>query len=204
VLLVWVLLMENNRRGMFFGRRLPLSKEIIRVARKYHGYFFAWAVVYTFWYHPMVSTSGHLVGFFYMFLLMLQGSLFFTRVHVNRLWTLALEVSVLIHGTLVAVMQGNGIWPMFAFGFGGVFVITQMHGVGWSRAVRSLIALAYVAAVLVVYSERGWDQLNEIVRIPIIDYLLVLILAGLFGLGIWIARRVRPAPAPAAPARPPA
>jgi hypothetical protein len=202
VLLVWVLLMENNRRGMFFGRRLPLSKEIIRVARKYHGYFFAWAVVYTFWYHPMVSTSGHLVGFFYMFLIMLQGSLFFTRVHVNRLWTLALEVSVLIHGTLVAVMQGNGIWPMFAFGFGGVFVITQMHGVGWSRAVRSLVALAYVAAVLVVYSERGWDQLNEIVRIPIIDYLLVLILAGLFGLGIWIARRLRPTPAPAAPASP--
>jgi len=113
-----------------------------------------------------------------------------------------LEVSVLIHGTLVAVMQGNGIWPMFAFGFGGVFVITQMHGLGWSRAVRSLIALAYVAAVLVVYSERGWDQLNEIVRIPIIDYLLVLILAGIFGLGIWIARRVRPTPTPLTPVNP--
>jgi hypothetical protein len=202
VLLVWVLLMENNRRGMFFGQRLPLSKEIIRVARKYHGYFFAWATVYTFWYHPMVATPGHLVGFIYMFLLLLQGSLFFTRVHVNRLWTLALEVSVLIHGTLVAVMQGNGIWPMFAFGFGGVFVITQMHGVGWSRGVRALVAAAYVAAVLWVYSARGWERLNEIVRIPIIDYLLVLILAGLFGLGIWIARRLRPTSTPAVPAQP--
>ena len=36
----------------------------------------------------------------------------------------------MIHGTLVAVMQGNGIWPMFLFGFAGIFVITQMHGLG--------------------------------------------------------------------------
>jgi hypothetical protein len=28
----------------------------------------------------MENTWGHLVGFFYMFLLMLQGSLFFTRI----------------------------------------------------------------------------------------------------------------------------
>ena len=33
VLLVWVLLMENNRRGMFFGKPLPISKEIVRFAR---------------------------------------------------------------------------------------------------------------------------------------------------------------------------
>jgi len=88
VLLVWVLLMENNRRGMFFGKKLPIKQEIIRFARKYHGYFFAWATIYTFWYHPMVNTSGHLIGFLYMFLLMLQGSLFFTRIHTNRWWTL--------------------------------------------------------------------------------------------------------------------
>jgi len=99
-------------------------------------------------------------------------------------------------------MQGNGIWPMFAFGFGGVFVITQMHGVGWSRGVRALVAAVYVAAVLWVYSERGWDKLNEIVRIPVIDYVLVLLLAGLFGLGIWIARRVRRSSHPVAPAHP--
>ena len=130
VLLVWILLMENSRRGMFGGKKLPIKQEIIRFARKYHGYFFAWATIYTFWYHPMVNTSGHLIGFLYMFLLMLQGSLFFTRIHVNRWWTVLMEVSVMIHGTLVAVMQGNGIWPMFLFGFAGIFVITQMHGLG--------------------------------------------------------------------------
>ena len=194
VLLVWVLLMENNRRGLFFGQKVPFSKRIIGFARKYHGYFFAWAVVYTFWYHPMVSTSGHLIGFLYMFLLLLQGSLFFTRIHVNRIWTLVLEVSVLVHGTLVAVMQGNGIWPMFAFGFGGIFVITQMHGVGLSRLARGLILFAYIAAAVWVYSERGWAQLNEIIRIPVIDYVAVFVLAGLFGLGLWIAGLVRRQP----------
>lgn len=191
ILLVWVLLMENDRRGMFFGKRLPVSKRITRFARRYHGYFFAWATIYTFWYHPMEATSGHLIGFFYMFLLMLQGSLFFTRIHLNRVWTFIQEILVLAHGTLVAIMQGNGIWPMFAFGFGGVFIITQMHGLGLSRRWRGLLLGSYIAATIFIYSQRGWAQLNEIIRIPVIDYLAVLILAGLIGLGIWIGDRIR-------------
>ena len=137
LMLVWVLLMENPRRGLFFGKKIAFPRRLTDAARRYHGYYFAWAIVYTFWYHPMEATSGHLIGFLYMFLLMLQGSLFFTRAHVNRWWTLALEVAVLAHGTLVAIMQGEGMWPMFAFGFGGIFVITQMHGLGWSRPVRA-------------------------------------------------------------------
>lgn len=191
VLLVWVLLMENNRRGLFFGKKLPVKQAIIYFARKYHGYFFAWAIVYTFWYHPMVSTSGHLIGFLYMFLLMLQGSLFFTRIHINRWWTLLMEFTVLVHGTLVAVMQGNGIWPMFLFGFAGIFVITQMHGLGLKNWVKWLILAAYIGAVALVYSQRGWDKLNEIIRIPIIDYLAVVVLALIFGAGLWVAGKIR-------------
>lgn len=191
LLLVWVLLMENSRRGLFFGKKLPISTHITRFARKYHGYLFAWAIVYTFWYHPMESTAGHLVGFAYMFLLLLQGSLFFTRIHTNRWWTLAQELTVLAHGALVAVVQGNGLWPMFAFGFGGIFVITQMHGVGlrfWHKV--SLLTL-YVSATLLVYADRGWYRLNEVIRIPAIEYLAVLVLAGVLGAGLWLARRLR-------------
>ncbi len=191
VLLVWVLLMENSRRGMFFGAKLPVSQTVMRFARKYHGYFFAWAVVYTFWYHPAEATVGHLWGFFYTLLLLLQSSLMFTRVHVNRYWTFFLEFTVLVHGTLVAVMQGNGIWPMFLFGFGGIFVVTQMHGLRLSRLARSGLVGLYVAAVLYVYNSRGWDKLNEVVRIPLIDYLAVVILALIFGGGLWLARRLR-------------
>ena len=192
ILLIWVLLMENRRRGLAFGKPAPISKEIIRFARKYHGYFFAWATVYTFWYHPMVYTTGHIVGFFYMFLLLLQGSLFLTRIHVNRWWTLFQEVLVLIHGTIVAFMQGQDFWPMFAFGFGGVFVITQMHGVGLKRWTKNLILLIYIAGVGMVYNQRGWSQLNEIVRIPMIDYLAVFALAGVIGLILWFGKKLKP------------
>lgn len=190
ILLVWVLLMENSRRGLFFGKKVPFSKEVTRFARKYHGYYFAWAIIYTFWYHPMVSTSGHLIGFLYMFLLMLQGSLFFTRIHVNRWWTFFMEFIVLIHGTMVAVMNANNLWAMFAFGFGAVFVMTQMYGLGLPQKVRWLIIALYVGLALWVYN-GNWGQLNEIIRVPIIEYLAVFILAGIFWLGLWIAGKFR-------------
>ncbi|MCB9419134.1 MAG: hypothetical protein H6667_04990 [Ardenticatenaceae bacterium] len=188
ILLVWVLLMENSRRGLFFGKKVRVSGEINRFARQYHGYFFAWATIYTFWYHPMVSTPGHLVGFVYMFLLLLQGSLFFTRIHLNKWWTFFQEFIVLVHGTIVAVFQGNNLWPMFAFGFGGMFIITQMHGLGLSKTVRWLLVAAYVGLTLWVYNGR-WAALNEIVRIPFIEYLSVFVLAGIFWLILRIIRR---------------
>ena len=191
IMLIWVLLMENNRRGMFFGKPLPLSKEIIRFARKYHGYFFAWATVYTFWYHPTIATSGHLIGFFYMFLLLLQGSLFFTRIHVNRWWTFFQEAIVLVHGALVAVMQGNNMWPMFAFGFGGILVITQMHGLKLKNWLKWIILGTYLGLALLVYSRKGLGMIHQITWIPLIDYLLVLVLAGIF----WLILRLIKIPA---------
>jgi hypothetical protein len=202
VLLVWVLLMENSRRGLFFGKKMPFKKSVIEFARKYHGYLFAWATIYTFWYHPMVNTMGHLIGFFYMFLMLLQGSLFFTRIHLNRWWTFIQEFAVAIHGTLVAVQQGNGIWTMFFFGFLGIFVITQMYGLPLKKWMRWIILAAYSAAALAVYSQIGWGRLNEIIRIPLIEYLAVFILALLFSLGLWVARKLTPTsrqkPAPSA------
>lgn len=185
ILLIWVLLMENDRRGLFFAKPLPFSRRLIQFARKYHGYYFSWAIVYTFWYHPMEATSGHLIGFFYMFLLMVQGSLFLTRMHVNRWWMVFLEVTVLIHGAIVAYWQETGIWPMFAFGFATMFIVTQMHGLGLSRIARAGIGGVYVAAMAMVYADRGLAQLNEVVRIPTIDYLGVVLLAGI----LWVVMK---------------
>ncbi len=184
LMLVWVLLMENRRRGLFFGKPAPIKQELVQAARKYHGYIFSWAIIYTFWYHPMESTSSHLIGFLYTFLLLLQGSLFFTRIHVNRWWTFALEFTVLIHGTLVAFMQKGitGFWPMFFFGFLGIVIITQMHGLGLSRWVRWLLFGLYAGSAAWVYSWRGWEHVNEIIRIPLIEYVLVFVLAGVLWL----------------------
>ncbi|MEW9548882.1 hypothetical protein [Nonomuraea sp. NPDC050783] len=194
LLLVAVLLMENRRRGLFFGRPAPVRREVVAFARRYHGYLFSWAAVYTFWYHPMESTGGHLIGFLYMFLLLLQGSLFLTRAHTNRWWTVTLELAVAVHGTLVAVMNSgpDGMWPMFLFGFLGVFVVTQMHGLGLGRGVRWAFGLAYAGGALAVYALRGDPAgVSAVVRIPAIEYLLVGVLALLLWLGLRAARPAR-------------
>ena len=81
---------------------------------------------------------------------------------------------------------------MFAFGFGGIFVITQMHGLGWPRWVRAPVLAAYVAGVLAVYGALGWERLAEVVRIPFIDYAAVFALAGLIGGALGLIRLVRP------------
>ncbi len=193
LLLVWVLLMENRRRGLVLTWSAPISAQVVSFARRYHGYLFSWAAIYTFWYHPMESTSGHLIGFFYMFLLLVQSSQMFTRAHTNRWWTLTLELLVAVHGTLVAVMNSgpDGVWPMFLFGFVAIFVLTQMHGVGLSVRARWWIGGTFVVAALAVYSWRGLDRIDEVVRIPLIEYLLVAVLALLIWAGVRVARLVR-------------
>jgi hypothetical protein len=120
-----------------------------------------------------------------MFLLLLQGSLFLTRAHVNRWWTVSLEVLVLVHGTLVGLMQGSGIWSMFAFGFATMFIVTQMHGLGLSRAARLAWGIAYLGALAATYGSADLARLNQVVRIPVIDYVGVGVLAGI----LWVTMR---------------
>jgi len=191
IMLVWILLMETKRRGLFLGKQVPISQQIVSFARKYHGYFFAWATIYTFWYHPMENTPGHLAGFLYMFLLLLQGSLMYTRIHLNKYWTFTLEVGVLVHGTLVALFQGANLWPMFFFGFAGIIVLTQMHGLGLPRWAKWSLFGAYLVAAVWVYSFRGVGKIYELISIPLIEYAGVVVLALLIGAGLWIQRKTR-------------
>jgi hypothetical protein len=66
-----------------------------------------------------------------------------------------------------------------------------MHGVGLKLWVKLVVLAAYLGAVVAVYSQLGWSRVNEIVRIPVIDYLAVLVLAGLIGGGLWIVHRLQ-------------
>ena len=189
VLLIAVLAMENRRRGLVFGVSSTWVERAGPFLRRYHGYFFSWATIYTFWYHPMEDTWGHLFGFLYMFLLMLQGSLFLTRAHVNRKWTVVLEVSFAFHGAMVAYLAGHG-WRMFLMGGLAMFIITQMHGLGLSRRVRWLIGTGYVAGLGLIYAGRGWQHLPEVAGIPLT------LLGGVFVLSLLVLggrRMLRPA-----------
>lgn len=188
VLLVFVLIMETPRRGLFFGKPVPFRQEFMRIIRKYHGYFFSFAAIYTFWFHPMEATWGHLIGFLYMFLLLLQSSLIFTRAHTNRWWTFLLEFMVLPHGVIVALTAGQSFWPMFFFGFAGILLVTQLHGLPIGPWAKRAVYGAFLLAVAAVYwwGGRGFVKLNEIFRIPVIDYALIgvfyLIFLGIFRL----------------------
>lgn len=200
LMLVFILIMETDRRGLVLGKKLKGFARIKAFIRSYHGYYIAWAITYTFWYHPTVSTPGHLFGFFYMMLLFLQGSLPYTEVHRNKYWRFVLEVLVLAHGTAVAVVQGNGMWPMFCFGFGMMAVLTQLYGIGLNRYVRLGLQGAYAIGVILVYGILGIKEIgmvHQITWIPVVEYGLVFVFLfageGMLRVFRWQPRRT-PAP----------
>ncbi len=200
LMLIVILGMENQRRGLFFGKKVGFRKAFTDGLRKYHGYFFSFAVIYTFWFHPMVPTWGHLIGFIHVILVMTQGSLMFLRVHLNKRWMFLLEILVLPHAFQVALNQGSDIWPMFFFGFAAIFLITQMHGLGLKPWARQLFYGSFLLLMLYVYLVmREPYQVNEVLRIPLIEYLVLFIMYWIYLAGARLASRARRLSAAAAP-----
>lgn len=187
VMLVMILILLNRRRGLFFGKRARLPERGVAAVRSVHGYYIAWAVVYTFWFHPVEGTLGHLLGFFYLYMLLVQISLAKTSLHTDIRWVTGLEVFVALHGAVVAIVAGNGMWPMFFFGFLMMFLVTQMHGVLRSKAARAGVIAGYAALALLAYGGvfRNWftgtpvtfSLLHQVLWIPVILYGLVYVLA---------------------------
>ena len=74
MLIVMIMMIEYKHRGIFVGWpaapdndktgkcswRLPTRP--MELVRKYHGYAFSWATIYTFWYHPMEPPHGGTSG----------------------------------------------------------------------------------------------------------------------------------------------
>lgn len=190
VMLVMMLILLNNRRGLFFGKRVALPPPGVAATQKVHGFYIAWAVVYTFWFHPMEGTLGHLLGFLYLFLLMGQMSLARTSWHTKIGWLTFLEAFVALHGAVVAIHAANGMWPMFFFGFMMMFILTQVFGILKNRIAIAGVFAGYLALVLTTYSGAlgsflsgtpvGWADIHQITWIPVILYGLVFVLAWVF------------------------
>jgi len=193
IMLVLILIMENSRRGLFFGKKIPFPKESTRFIMKNHGIYITLAIIFTFWYHPMEFTWGHLFGFFYMFLLFIQMSMARTKVHNNMYWKAVLEVTVLFHGTFVAISQDNAPWAMFLFGFAAIFFITQIYGLKLTKKQILVSQIVFLIATLLVYSglftDRSLTNLEEVLRIPIIEYLLVFVFVYLIYLPLYLSKR---------------
>lgn len=203
VMLVLILIMQNDRRGLFFGQKIPMPKAAVAFIKQYHGYYIAWALIYTFWFHPTTGTFGHLVGFFYMFALLGQGALIYTRTHVSLKWSAFLEALVLLHGSTVAfVGQQSSLWTMFMSGFGFMFIATQLWGLKLPKVLNWVFTGLFAAVVLLLYSGalggagplfvKNIGQIHQVLWIPATLYLLIPVFLVLAALLAWLQRRLAP------------
>ncbi len=188
VMLVMILILLNGRRGLFFGKKAKLPSKGVGAVFKLHGLYVSWAIIYTFWFHPTEGTLGHLLGFFYIFLLLIQLSLANTSFHQDIRWVTLLEVYVAVHGMIVAIEAGNGMWPMFFMGFLMMLVVTQQFGLTRKTQVIAGVMTAYLAMALLIYSgvfgnAHKLSDIHQITWIPIILYGLVFVLAGIMHVG---------------------
>jgi len=194
VMLFMIHIMENRRRGLFFGKQVKRLNYTGDALRRYHGYYFSWAIIYTFWYHPVEMTPGHLAGFAYMFLLLLQSSLFFTRYHTNRWWTMTLEVAFIVHGALVAAYVMNPgdhqFWSMFLFGGMAIFLITQIHGLGLTTRGKLLLGTPIVLAIAGFYFIYP-EYLVGLARIPAVMYFGTVLICAILWLFIKGGEHIR-------------
>jgi len=99
IMLSIIIIMENPTSGLFLGKKAgkPYTASVVDFIRRNHMYIFAWAMIYTFWFHPMANDPQLLSGFFYMFLLFTQMSLAYTKVHLDQRWIVTLQSWVAIH-----------------------------------------------------------------------------------------------------------
>lgn len=159
IMLAMILVIENQRRGLFLGRKAgrPYTVQVSAFFRRNHPYIISWALVYTFWFHPMAYEPQLLSGFFYMFLLFTQMILAYTRVHLDKRWIITLESYVAIHALIVAVYNtvshgSPDMWPMFFSGFAFMFVFTYMYALKVRREAWWLVTLTYVAFLVWLYT----------------------------------------------------
>ena len=170
VMLVLMLVMLTPRRGFILGKKIDLPVNGVKFLNAVHGIFISWALVYTFWFHPMEGTYGLLSGFFYMYLLFTQLSLFNTKIHFNMNWLVLLETMVAVHGTLITIQKANPIWPMFLSGFLFMFAFTYVFGLTRKKNVHITVLILYLVSVVLMYYFRGFDKLYEVSFIPVALY----------------------------------
>ena len=195
IMLILILIIEHPRRGLILGKKInkPISAQVSGFFRRNHSYIIAWAIVYTFWFHPMTYDPQLITGFFYMFLLFGQISLAYTKAHVNRAWIVLLESFVGVHALVVAVfntLQHGSVdmWAMFGSGFAFMFVFTYIYVFKLKREIIWGITGAYILGLLWIYlpsSLGGYGRsLANLLRleflwIPLILYGLAILSSGI-------------------------
>ena len=191
IMLAIILILENPRRGLFLGRKAgkPFTVQVVGFFRRVHMYVFAWALVYTFWFHPMASDPQLVSGFFYMFLLFTQTALAWTPIHLDRRWIVLLESYVAIHAIIVAAWNteffgGATMWPMFFTGFAFMFAFTSMYSFKTKRF-HLLVTVFYAAFLVWLYTPKPLGFGRDIAYLTRLEFLWIPLI--LYGLGVLFA-----------------
>ncbi len=200
LMLVIVLIIEHPRQGIILGRKAgkPFTAQVSGFFRRNHQYIIAWALVYTFWFHPAVNDPQLLSGFFYMFLLFTQMALAYTPIHIDRRWIVTLESWVAIHAVFVAYFNtafpdigSADMWPMFFSGFAFMFVFTYMYALNMKKQYRWIVTLLYIGFLVWLYLPvqlGGYGR--DLSRLMMIEFLWIPIvlygLAAVFALVAYI------------------
>ena len=192
IMLSIVLILLNPVQGLFLGKKVgkPFTARVTEFFRRTHMYIISWALIFTFWFHPMVNDPQLLTGFFFMFLLFTQMSLAYTKIHIDMRWLVLLQSWVAIHALFVAVFNtmffnSPDMWPMFFSGFAFMFVFTYMYALNIKKNIRWLIIAAYILFVIFLYvpSPFGFGRdpsflmRLEFLWIPIVLYGLAALMA---------------------------
>jgi len=146
---------------------------------------FRLATAYTFWYRPMIGTTGHLLGFIYYMssnycraASFLPAFMFIAGRHLR--WSSLCSCTA-------HLLPSDGVTtcgrysPLASTAF---FTSAQMHGLGPSRDVRILSLLVCAGLAMYVYSVSGLHNIHQVTWIPYIEFSTVLVMALLFGGGL--------------------
>ena len=176
-------------RGVSFNKQNYCNNgkiwtEMAMFLRKYHGYYFSFAITIDWYSHPFESTLGHLTGILNDLLVFWQIICIYTPAHRNKWWCIASEFVIIIHGPLIALGRGVGA-SMLGFGFTIVFMCTGQWGLPISKPTRSLMLGVFISMIFSNYhfgwsknlsrEKVSWKDLPEIFRIPSIYYLIMLV-----------------------------
>jgi hypothetical protein len=202
ILLSMVLIMQNPVSGIFLGKKAgkPYTSLVVNFFRHNHMYIFSWALIYTFWFHPMATDPQLISGFFYMFLLFTQMSLAYTRIHLDQRWIVTLQSWVAIHAVFVAFFNTQyfgsaDMWPMFFTGFAFMFIFTYMYALKLKKQVIWLITALYIVFLIWLYlpvpygfgRDSSFLFRLEFLWIPLILYGLSALFA--FIVFLWVRRK---------------
>ena len=115
----------------------------------------------------------------------------YTTAHLNRYWRMVCEAWVFVHGMVISMQTlSSESWPMFTFGFGAIFALTQVPGLPCLQhrhwILRSIPLIVFLVAYVVTYvSIQKWTKPHVVVFIPMAEYMGAMALNG----AMWLLLR---------------